>query len=333
MKIKLNASVFHDPMPFNTITIDKDKIKIHSFDGTGMGILRVAKLEQEVEEPATFTLSAKDYSFISKLGDFTLDYSDNAIKVSNAKIKAKFANVVDYPVYTPNINNLHDINVALDDLLPGMQFIGSDPTYPQAAGVNVFTDKVIASDKMMFYTHAAETGLAEPINIPGEAFKHIPAVDNLKLQTNGKMLVAKTPGRSFYTALIEQKLPSVKVEDKVPLFNADLPRDEVTQALKLIKEYSKYVTISANGSGVKLYAGEEGSELAIQVAAKIEGDAVDLSFNITKLMKILSVIKEDTIKVLFGSSMLICEEANRGNRYALGRYIMPVKKSETKEKK
>lgn len=332
MKIKLNSSVFHDPMPYNTITVDKDKIKFHSFDGAGMGILRAAKMSKEADEPASFTLSAKDFGFISKLGDFTLEFTNNVIKVSNTRLKAKFANVIDYPVYTPTLNDMVDIQVKLDDLLPGTQFIGSDSTYPQLSGVNIFSDKIVASDRTMFYTHTTDTGLDNPINVPGEAFKHILDTETMRLQTNGKMLVSKTAGRSFYTVLIEQKLPDVKMDDE-PLLKAKLPRDEMIQALKLIKEYSKYVTISTNSKGIKLYAGEQSNELAIQVNAEIEGEAADLSYDVARLIKITSLMKEDDVSVIFGARMLICDEGMRNNRYVLARYMMPVKKSETKEEK
>lgn len=330
MKIKLNSSVFHDPMPYNTITVDKDKIKFHSFDGAGMGIIRAAKLGKEADEPASFTLSAKDFGFISKLDDFNLEYADNVIKVSNTKLKAKFANIVDYPVYTPFLNDMTDIQTKLDDLLPGTQFLGNDVTCPQVSGVNIFPDKIVASDKTMFYTHKTDTGLVAPINVPGEAFKHILDIETMKLQTNGKMLVSKTAGRSFYTVLIEQKLPDVKMDDE-PLLKAKLPRDEMIKALKLIKEYSKYVTISTNSKGIKLYAGEQGNELAIQVNVEVEGEAADLSYDVARLIKIMSAIKDETVSVMFGARMMICDEDSRDNRYVLARYMMPVKKSETKE--
>lgn len=330
MKIKLNAAVFHDAMSYNTITIDKDKIKIHSFDGVGMGVIRAAKLVDEAEDTATFVLSAKDYMFMSKLGEFTLEFVNDVIKVSNAKIKAKFANIKDYPVYTPMINDMTAINVKLDDLIPGTQFLGNDSTYPQSSGVNVFSDKVIASDKSMFYNHNCDTGLTDPINIPDKAFRYFVNSDNTKLLTNGKMLVSKTPGRSFYTVLIEQKLPDVKLEDK-PVFTASVSRDELIQALKLIKEYSKYVTISPAGNALKLYAGEQDNELSIQVVATVDGKSQELSYDVSKLLKIMIAIKEDTISILFGARMMIIDEPSANNRYVLARYIMDVKKSEPKE--
>lgn len=330
MKIKLNAAVFHDAMSYNTITIDKDKIKIHSFDGTGMGVIRATKLASVAEEMATFTLSAKDYAFMSKLGDFSLEFVNDVIKASNAKIKVKFANIKDYPVYTPMINNMDEINVKLDDLIPGTQFLGNDSTYPQSSGVNIFTDKIIASDKSVFYHHSCDTGLAESINIPSAAFKYFVNSDNTKLLTNGKMLLSKTPGRSFYTVLIEQKLPDVKLEDK-PVFTASVLKDELVQALKLIKEYSKYVTISPADDLLKLYAGEQDNELSIQVAASINGESQELSYDVSKLLKIMMVIKENTVSIVFGARMMIIDEPSANNRYVLARYIMDVKKSEPKE--
>lgn len=330
MKIKLNAAVFHDAMPYNSITIEGDKIKIHSFDGNGMGIIRASKLASETEETASFTLSAKDYMFMSKLGDFSLEFANDVIKVSNAKIKAKFANIKDHPVYTPMINNMAEINVKLDDLIPGTQFLGNDSTYPQSSGVNIFTDKIIASDKSVFYNHSCDTGLTEAINIPSAAFKYFVNSDNTKLLTNGKMLVSKTPGRSFYTVLIEQKLPDVKLEDK-PVFTASVSKDELIQALKLIKEYSKYVTISPADDALKLYAGEQDNELSIKVAASISGESQELSYDVGKLLKIMTTIKEDTVSIVFGARMMIIDEPSADNRYVLARYIIDVKKSDNKE--
>ena len=119
--------------------------------------------------------------------------------------------------------------------------------------------------------------------------------------------------------------------DDEPLLKAKLPRDEMIKALKLIKEYSKYVTISTNSKGIKLYAGEQGNELAIQVNAEVEGEAADLSYDVARLIKIMSAIKDETVSVMFGARMMICDEDSRDNRYVLARYMMPVKKSETKE--
>lgn len=330
MKIKLNAAVFHDAMSYNSITIDENKIRIHSFDGAGMGIIRAAKLESEAEETASFVLSAKDYMFMSKLGDFSLEFVNDVIKVSNAKIKAKFANIKDYPVYTPMINNMVEINVKLEDLIPGTQFLGNDPSYPQSSGVNIFTDKIIASDKSMFYNHSCKTGLTEPINVPDKAFKYFMNSDSTKLLTNNKMLVSKTPGRSFYTVLIEQKLPDVKLED-TPIYTASVSKDELIQALKLIKDYSKYVTISHVKKALKLYTGEQDNELSIQVVATVEGETQELSYDVSKLLKIMMTVKEDTVSILFGARMMIIDEPSSNNRYVLARYFMDVKKSDNKE--
>ena len=319
--MKINSNIFTDAMKYNKIVFENDLAKIHNYDAEGIGVLSKKKIATATEEKIEFTLSEKDYKFISKLGEIDLLVTNKEVKVRSKGNKYKFACLIDVPDFTVDTNELKQLGITYEQLSKFSSFVGDIKTQPQYGGVNILNEVMITSKggfAIIRRDFKNESGYQ--INIPKSSIKYIQEHEKLKFMTNGKFLICMTPGRNFYTTLIENKLNNNKIvlDNK---YKVNINRTEILNELKMIQDYAEIVKICYKNNKLNLRITTAEQEFDVNVnATNFEGTNIVLNFHIKNLLLILGAIEAEEILLEISDRALRIYDQTKENEFFLTRY-------------
>ena len=323
--MKIDSSLFKDPMKFNRIIIEKDKIKIHNFDASSMGVMSVRSLKSNnTDHYYDFVLNEKDYKFISKLGMIDLKATDNCVTVNSNGNKYKFSKLVEFPDFVVNIDNMKELDVSLYEVIMKASSFTSgskeSAAHPQYTGINILNDCIIASNRAAVFRKEFTNDTGYEINIPVESVKHIEDHEKLKLRTNGKFLLCSTPGRNFYTTLIETRIINRNPELKT-VYSFRIEKSGLLNELKLIKEYADIVKLKCTDKNLNLIASTNEQEFDVNVpVTDYEGDPIILNFDVKNLILILNALDIEEVKFEISDIALRIFDESLENEFILPRY-------------
>ena len=316
--MKIDTNIFTDAMKYNRIIITNNEVKIHNYDASSMGVMTVRKMDHAMD-PETFILNEKDYRFISRLGDVDMDVTENEIKIKCKGSKYKFALLKEAPEFEPDLDNLKDVGITFDVIQKASAFVGNAPGQPQYSGVNILTDVLIASNRAAVMRKKITNELGYEINIPGSSIKHMQEHEKMILKTNGKFLACLTPGRIFYTTLIENKINnvSIRLEDK---FKVTLNRSDLVNELKKISEYAEIAKFTYRDEKFSIQATTNEQDFDIQLNADFSGKAVIMQLNVKQLLLILNAVEIDNVTMEFTDKAVRIFDEAKENEFLLPRY-------------
>lgn len=316
--MKIDTSIFTDAMRYNRIMITDSEVKIHNYDASTMGVMTVRKMDHAMD-PAVFTLNEKDYRFISRLGNVDMDVTENEIRIKCKGSKYRFALLKEAPEFEPDLDNLKDVGVTFDVIQKASAFTGNVPGQPQYSGVNILNDVLMASNRAAVMRKKIANDLGYEINIPGSSIKHMQEHEKMFLKTNGKFLACLTPGRIFYTTLIENKISNVslQLDDK---FKVTLNRSELVNELKKISEYAETAKFTYRDDRFSIQASTNEQDFDIQLDAEFSGKAVIMQLNVKQLLLIVNAVEIDDVTLEFTDKAVRIFDEAKENEFLLPRY-------------
>lgn len=148
----------------------------------------------------------------------------------------------------------------------------------------------------------ADTGAAEPICVPKEAFKYISSAETC--MTDGKRAAFIGPQGIFYISLIVVAMDMPKLDTKqICAVAAD--KKQFIDTLKMLRGYSSEVQIVFDG-GLHLLAKSETNEFDIVVKSELaKGSKLNVKLYIDDVLKIVELEEENQIVLSFNDRMMI----------------------------
>lgn len=327
MKAKLNGRYFSDAMKYNQISIEGDRIKFHSYDGSGIGVIRNKKLENPIDGSMAMMIGEKDFKFISKLEELTIETEKESIKIASASIKLKIAQLVDFPKYEPELRELVKLSIDYEMLVKAAPFIGNESTRVQLNGVNILENKLLASDSAIIFMADIENQSNLKINVPCSSLKYIVDSPKIDFSTNGKMFVVKTPGRVFYTTLIANVMDEKKFSNDYD-FDFEVDRQTLINELKMIKEFSDYVTVTTSAKKTNLFASVESKEISIDIKnINMNGQPFTATFNVKRMLNMANAIETANVSIQINEKMLNVYDESKKTDFYLARYSRDERRS------
>lgn len=304
--MKLTGKIFKYPMTINEVVIKGNVVMFHNHNETGSGYIYARKLKEDTREEVSIALNEKDFKLISTLETFDMTVKES-IKIKADKIKLTCANLVDFKKVNINLKDMKPLNVNLTDLRNATMYVGSDPLKPQALGINIFKNKIVASDNTILYEKLINTDVEFALNIPKEAFKYLPKDEEMKILYKEGLVDFLFNGTHYYTNLINQKINENIVVKKEFTNKFKINKLQLIEDLQLIKQYDKFVDLDITQKNIKLIGKTEIEDITIEenITSIEHKQNMRKLFNAQKLINMLAITKESDVEVA------IFEEGNR----------------------
>jgi len=154
--------------------------------------------------------------------------------------------------------------------------------------------------------------------------------DNVELTIGNNHIRAEVEGVRFTSKLIDGKFPDYdrvipKDSDKTIKVERDKLKEGLQRAAILSNEKFKGVRVVLDGEGIGLFSNNpEQEEAEIHISAEIDGDLLEIGFNVQYLLDVLNSCKVDNVIIKLGdvnSSCLIQEDGGSEAVYV----IMPMR--------
>jgi hypothetical protein len=293
--------MFRDAMTINHIVIDGKQINVHNSD-IDYGIINQYLLDKDSGK-TEFTLSKKDYQTLSMLSDFDLKVKDSKIHIKTQNGNILLANMKEEKIPDTSLgDNAIQLNVKPCDFTAGEKFVGNDKARIQLNGVNITPSGYLISNSKCIYMRKAETGAAEPICVPKEAFKYISSAETC--MTDGKRAAFIGPQGIFYISLIVVAMDMPKLDTK-QICAAAVDKKQFIDTLKMLRGYSSEVQMIFN-VGLHLLAKSETNEFDIVVKSELaKGSKLNVKLYIDDVLKIVELEEENQIVLSFNDRMMI----------------------------
>lgn len=318
--MNIDSSLFTDAMKYNRISLSGDKIKIHNYDGEGMGVMTVHTTKVKLDD-ADFVLNEKDYRFISKLGEIDLKVDDKYVLIKCKGSKFKFARLLEAPQFEVDNNDMKELDIPYEVLQKASVFTGNISTQPQYSGVNILNDVVMSSNHVSVFRkkYKNETGIE--INIPGSAVKFIDEHPKIKFKTNGKFFLSMAPGRIFYTTLIQNKLTDKELNLNT-LYSFEIKKDSVLDAIKMMGEYSEYLKFNIKNDKLNLICTTNEQEFEMNLDYQtFTGTAEEMMYSIKNLIMIIKSVEMSVVTINITDKALRIFDESKEIEYLLPRCV------------
>lgn len=312
MKVNLQGSICRYPMDFNEVTLTGNRIMIHNSDNVECGHVHQYKSPIEVSEEIKFILNKKDYTLLSTLESFDLEMKDDVIIVTSIGFKAKFSNMKDVHLNSPNTDQCVPLGIEYLDLYKGKAFTGNkDIAYIQLDGATVKKDKVIISDGKRIYQKAVKNDGVE-VNIPFEIFKHLDPTKEYQISSDGKVAIFIDGGHAFYTALIGVLVNIQTIEDEGTVdFKVD--KDTFLTKLKLLKGYANDIQVVAEDKSMEMTAESEGNIIDVKMPiVPVKLRKLVIKWNATDMIALMSIVESGEVHIKVTDRMVIVGNKNEG---------------------
>lgn len=312
MKVNLQGSIFRYPMDFNEVTLAGNRIMIHNSDNVECGHVHQYKNPIEVSEEIKFILNKKDYTLLSTLESFDLEMKDDVITATSIGFKAKFANMKDVHLNSPNTDQCVPLGIEYLDLYKGKAFTGNkDITHIQLDGATVKKDKVIISDGKRIYQKAIKNDGVE-VNIPFEIFKHLDPTKEYQISSDGKVAIFIDGGHAFYTALIGVLVNIKTIEDEGTVdFKVD--KDTFLTKLKLLKGYANDIRVVVEGNAMEMTAENEGNIIDVKMPiVPVKLKKLVIKCNATDMIALMSIVESGEVHIKVTDRMVIVGNKDEG---------------------
>ncbi|MDD3122667.1 MAG: hypothetical protein PHC62_04005 [Candidatus Izemoplasmatales bacterium] len=303
--MKLEGKLFIHPMEVNEITLSNNIIHFHNHNNLEKGFMM--KKEGIEGDDISFVLSKDDYKILSGFNKMDISVKNNKINVRAGNIKLSLANMIDMKQNPHDFNDLKELNVDCCILNDASKFTGVDKLKIMMEGVNVQSNRIIASDSFLTYqSNLTEINeIDDFINIPKEVFNFTLMNENTKIKHNNKFIIVEYDDPIFDRIEYYSNLIALGIPKGVDIYQFTYEKSitfntkDVINDLKLINKLDKYAVFFIENNKMILSRKTDKSDISVDVQAEIEGfdEKMHFGFNIEKFIKMISLVDEENITI------------------------------------
>jgi DNA polymerase III subunit beta len=163
-----------------------------------------------------------------------------------------------------------------------------------------------------------------------EIFRLLSESENLvDITISSNHIQVQLPGLRFTSKLIDGRYPDYRSVIPEENFSAILDKENFKRALVrsavILHEKMRGVRLSLNTDCLMIHATNQDQEEAEdEIVCEYQGDKIDIAFNVTYLLDVISVIHGDSIKMVFGKkngSCLIADTSDDRSQFV----VMPMR--------
>lgn len=293
--MKVSGTHFLKNLEHNVITFKGDIVSIHSYDGTGTGVIRNEKNTLSSEGNIKIYLSGSDSKMLSKFSEIEIEDKEKSIVCKMGAAKLNIKKIADFKELVPNLQNLKEIDIDIELVKKAAQCASKKESGFE--GVHIFDDCIAGSDKIIIYkaTHDSRNKDVK-LHVPTNFLK---LINDSKYvgKLNDSTLCFVTQGELVYTNKYATVNESVKNFKKSLEGWFKLKFDELEKHLSVIASFTSVAKLMISGDTLELSALSE-TEIDKEYTATISIET-NLSkylqaFDVNKLLQVVKLFKKDT---------------------------------------
>lgn len=315
----------------SNVSLNATKTKLEIL-ATDLEISFCGKLGAKVSEDGEIALNAKTFSeLIGNLGSeqVELETSGEIVSVSGEGFKSSVnaVNTADYPSVVTEVSE-SALRLQTNVFIPALNKVlfasSTDEARPTLTGVLFLFRKnemvLVATDgfRLSQKRFDVETNLPESkLIIPKRILSEIPRLATgaevfLEIKPEDNQVLFGLPQVVMGSRVIEGEFPNFeRIIPKATKATVNVSKDDFARAVKLSSIFARdnantiKLTIKQNELTVSAESSKSGQE-ELSIPAKIDGEAMELSFNYRYIEELLPVISGDSVEIKANDATTAC---------------------------